>query len=53
MWMLAGEFMPIARFFDRLDVKQRKLMRWIKDRWSRLPAVLKILVILICIGALG
>jgi hypothetical protein len=53
MWMLAGEFIPLARFFDRLDVRQRKLKRWIKDRWSRLPAVVKILVILICVGALG
>jgi hypothetical protein len=25
MWMLAGEFIPLARFFDRLDVRQRKL----------------------------
>jgi hypothetical protein len=53
MWMLAGEFIPLARFFDRLDVRQRKLKRWIKDRWSRLPAVVKILVILMCVGALG
>ncbi len=53
MWMLAGEFIPLARLFDRLDVRQRRLKQWIKGRWSRLPAVVKILVILICVGALG
>ena len=41
MWMVAGEFQPLARFFDRLDVKQRKLKRWIKGRWGRLPAIAK------------
>jgi hypothetical protein len=53
MWMLAGESIPLARLFDRLDVRQRRLKQWIKGRWSRLPAVVKILVILICVGALG
>ena len=53
MWMLAGEFIPLARLFHRLDVRQRRLKQWIKGRWSRLPAVVKILVILICVGALG
>jgi hypothetical protein len=24
MWMLAGQFMPLARFFDWLDAKQRE-----------------------------
>jgi hypothetical protein len=53
MWMLAGEFIPLARFFDRLDVKQRGLKRWIKGRWSRLPTVVNILAVLICVAALG
>jgi hypothetical protein len=34
MWMLAGEFLPLARFFDRLDVRLRKLRQWIKNQWS-------------------
>ena len=25
MWMLAGEFQPLARFYDRLEVRLRKL----------------------------
>ena len=53
MWMLAGEFMPLARFFDRLDVRLGKLGRWSKDRWSRLPAGVKSLVVLACVVALG
>ena len=51
--MLAGEFLPLARFFDRLDVRQRELKRWIKGRWSSLPAILKVLAALICVAVLG
>ena len=53
MWMLAGEFLPLARFFDRLEVRQRKLRRWIKGRWSDLHTVLKIPMVLICVAVLG
>jgi hypothetical protein len=52
-WMLAGEFLPLARFFDRLDVRLRKLGRWIKDLWVGSPAVVKVLVVLIFVAALG
>jgi hypothetical protein len=53
MWMLAGEFLPLARFFDRVEVRVRKLGRWTKGRWSRLPAVVKVLMVLVCVAALG
>jgi hypothetical protein len=53
LWMLAGELLPLARFFDRADVKLRKLGRWTKGRWSGLPAVVKSLVVLACVAALG
>jgi hypothetical protein len=53
MWMLAGEFLPLARFFDRAEVRLRRLGRWIKGRWSQLPAVAKVLVVLTCVAALG
>jgi len=53
MWMLAGEFLPLARFFDRLEVRQRKLRRWIKGQLSHLHTVVKILMVLICVAALG
>jgi hypothetical protein len=36
-WMLAGEFLPLARFFDRLEVRLRELGRWIKERWNTSP----------------
>jgi len=53
LWMLAGEFLPLARLFDRLDVKLRKLGRWIKGRWIGLPAGVKILAVLIFVATLG
>jgi hypothetical protein len=53
MWLLAGEFLPLARLFDRLDVRLRGLGRWIRDRWVGLPAVVRILAVMICLAALG
>src|SRR5918997_6068314 len=53
MWMLAGEFLPLARFFDRLEVRLRKMGRWIKGRWGRLSAVVKVLVVLTFVVAVG
>ena len=53
MWMLAGEFLPLARFFDRLAVRLRKLGRWIKECWNVSPTPVKVVVILACAVALG
>jgi putative transmembrane protein PGPGW len=53
MWMLAGEFIPLARFFDRLDARQRRLKRWIKGRWTRLHAISKVLAVLVCVVVPG
>jgi hypothetical protein len=54
LWMLAGEFLPLARFFDRVEVRLKEIGRWTTGRWSRLPTVVKILVVLgLCVGALG
>jgi hypothetical protein len=53
MWMLAGEFLPLARFFDWVGVRLSKLGGWVKSRWSRLPTIVKGLVILLCVAALG
>ncbi len=53
MWMLAGEFLPLARLFDRLEVRLRKLGRWTKGKWSRLPTGFKSVVVLACVAALG
>jgi Putative transmembrane protein (PGPGW) len=53
LWMLAGEFLPLARFFDRLEVRLRKIGRWIKDLWVGSPGVAKVLGVLIFVAALG
>jgi Putative transmembrane protein (PGPGW) len=56
LWMLAGEFLPLARFFDRLEVRLRELGRWIKDSWNNSSTVIRalmILAILLCVVALG
>jgi hypothetical protein len=53
MWMLAGEFIPLARFFERLDVRLRMMKRWIKERWSSLPFSVKVLATMLSVAALG
>jgi hypothetical protein len=53
LWMLAGEFLPLARLFDRVEVRLRKLGRWVKGFWVGSPAVAKILALMICVAAFG
>ena len=53
LWMLAGEWLPLARMFDRIEVRLRELGRWIKGRWTRSPAAVRTLVVLILLAALG
>ena len=53
--MLAGEFLVLARFFDRAEVSLRKLGRWVKAFWTGSPTGVKVLVVLvtvICVVAL-
>ena len=52
MWMLAGELLPLARFFDRLEVRLRRPGRWVNERWTW-PTPVKVLVVLSCAVALG
>jgi hypothetical protein len=52
-WMLASEFLPLTRVFDWVEVRLRKLGRWIKGRWSRSSAAVKVLMVLACVVALG
>ncbi len=49
--MLAGELLILARFFDRVDVRLRRLGGRIKSRWSRWPAAVKVLVVSVCAAA--
>src|SRR5215217_2163357 len=53
MWMLAGELLPLACFFARLEVRLRRLGGRIKGRWTGLPAVVKIILVLTFVAALG
>jgi hypothetical protein len=53
MWMLAGEVRSLARFFDRLDVRLRKMAGWVKKRWHNSPTPAKVCVALACATALG
>ena len=53
MWMLAGEFQPFARLFDRLDVRFRNLAGRVKKRWNALPTLAKVWMALGCAAVLG
>ncbi len=46
LWLLAGEFLLLARLFDRVGVRMGKLGRWIKGVWRGSPAALKVMVVL-------
>jgi hypothetical protein len=46
LWMLAGEFRPLARFFDRMGVRLGRMWRWIRGVWRTSPSTVKILVVL-------
>jgi hypothetical protein len=52
-WMVAGELLIVARFFDRTEVRFRRVGGWMKGRWSRWSAAAKVLVVSICVAALG
>lgn len=56
LWMLAGQFLPLARLFDRVEVRLRELGRWVKGWWaasSPLTKALTVAVIVVCVGALA
>jgi hypothetical protein len=53
LWMLAGESLPLAWFFDRLEVTLRELGRWIKERWNTSPTSVKVVGVLACAAAMG
>jgi hypothetical protein len=53
LWMMAGEWLPLARFFDWLELRLRWLGRRIKALWSRSSTPAKFLVILASVAMLG
>jgi Putative transmembrane protein (PGPGW) len=55
LWMLAGEFLVLARFFDRVEVSLRKLGRRVKAFWTGSTTVVRVSIVLatlICVVAL-
>ena len=55
LWMLAGEFLVLARFFDRGEASLRRLGRRVKAFWAGSPAVVQVSIvvaIVICVLAL-
>jgi uncharacterized protein (TIGR02611 family) len=44
--MLGGELLPVARFLDWVEVRLRKLVRWIREAWNNTPVVGKGLILL-------
>jgi hypothetical protein len=55
LWMLAGEFLPLARLFDRAEVRLRDLARQVKAIWTGSPNAARTLIVLAiaaCIAAL-
>ena len=46
LWMVAGESVVMARFFDRMEVRLRKAARWVKGTWARAPVAARVPVVL-------
>jgi uncharacterized protein (TIGR02611 family) len=54
--LIAGEFLPFARFMDWAEVRLRRLARWAIGRWTRSSPAARtsiVLAILICAALLG
>lgn len=55
LWLLAGEFRPLARLFDRVGVRLGMLGRWIRGVWRSSSAMTRIQLVvatLVCVAAL-
>jgi hypothetical protein len=45
-WLLAGEFLLLARLFDRGGARVGRFGRWLRDLWRGSPTASKFLVVL-------
>lgn len=52
LWMVAGEVHLMARLFDRVEVRLRKVARWAKGTWALSPNAAKVSVVLGAAGVL-
>ena len=45
LWLLAGEFLLLARVFDKVGVRLGRFGRWVKGLWRSSPAVVRATII--------
>jgi len=53
LWLLAGEFLLLARLFDRVGARLGRFGRWIKGVWRGLPPAARVLVTFACVALLA
>ena len=53
LWLLAGEFLSLARIFDRVGVRIAKLGGWIRGVWRSSPAAVKALIVTVLVALLA
>jgi hypothetical protein len=46
LWMVAGEWLAMARLLDRVEVRFNKVGRRAKDAWAHSPEAARVLVVL-------
>jgi hypothetical protein len=45
LWLLAGEFLLLARVFDRVGVRLGSFWRWLKGLWRTSHVVVKVMIV--------
>ena len=45
LWLLAGEFLLLARVFDKVGVRLGRFWRWLKGLWWNSHIVVKVMIV--------
>jgi hypothetical protein len=45
LWLLAGEFLLLARVFDRVGARLGSFWRWLKGLWRTSHVVVKVMIV--------
>ena len=45
LWLLAGEFLLLARVFDKIGVQFGKFWRWVKGLWRGVHVAVKVTIV--------
>lgn len=45
LWLLAGEFLLLARVFDKVGVQVGRFWRWIRGLWRSSPLAVKVMLV--------